>query len=61
MAMLKNLLKIRKLKHGGMFVIDGKHKMTWNGFPIIVMGSIDADQHFMPVAYAVVSRKRRDV
>ena len=61
LAMLKNLLHSRKLEFGGFFSLDGKHKLTWNGFPVIPMGTCDADQHFMGVAYAIVSHENSEM
>ena len=56
-TMLKNLLHTRKLPHGGFFSIDGKWKMNWNGYPLEVMGTVDADCHFNAGGYALVSQE----
>lgn len=38
---------------GGTIATDGSHKVTWNGFPVIMVGCTDVAQHFHVAAVAL--------
>lgn len=38
---------------------DGTYKIIWQGFPLIVVGSIDREKHFHVVAIVVTSNERK--
>ena len=37
--------------------IDGTYKLVWEGFPVRIIGTPDADRHFHPFGSAFVSLK----
>ena len=36
---------------------DGTYKLVWEGFPVLIVGTSDADRHFHPFGKALTSRE----
>ena len=45
--------KLKALATAGVRCLDGTYKLNWAGFPTLVVGFVDADQHFHLVAIAI--------
>ena len=34
--------------------MDATYKLDWNGYPLVIVGVVDADRHFHPVIFPIV-------
>ena len=47
-------------KKGDLIAIDSTYKLNWQGYPIVLLGTIDADKHFHPIIATLVYKEDKD-
>lgn len=55
--LLENVLRSYKAPFGSYLAFDGTYKLTWNGMPLVISGTVDTQQSFHPVIMSLVSNE----
>lgn len=57
---LSTPLLLEKLMHAKSICIDATYKLNWLSFPLIVLGRVDLNKRFHPLAYACCSHEKKE-